>query len=243
MTPIAYFGIHSSTLSLVIDLLILFLAIVYLSLIYWTYSDARRRIADPLLVGCATVAALIPFVGPLVYAILRPPEYLDDAREREIEMRAAEVRLAQLQASMCPHCDYPIERDYIRCPSCLQQVKERCASCSQPLDPAWTICPYCEAEVVGASSAPSPSPGRRRRSRAREAPPAPAQPATRAERAARRDGSGSSAARGREVLASTAQADEVMLSDDGEAAPVPASGRESSRGAERRSRRTRPERP
>jgi hypothetical protein len=148
--PIAYFGIESKSLSLVIDLLILFVVVLYFSLLYWTYADARRRIADPMLVGCATVASLFPFVGTIVYMILRPPEYLEDVRERELELRAAEARLHDLDYSLCPHCDYRIERDFIRCPSCLRKLKERCVSCSRPLDRAWTICPYCETEVTTA---------------------------------------------------------------------------------------------
>jgi double zinc ribbon protein len=153
MPPIAYFGIESSGLSLAIDLLILFLVVLYLSLIYWTYADARRRIADPMLVGCATAASLFPFVGTIVYMILRPPEYLEDVRERELELQAAEVRLQELDHSLCPHCDYRIERDFVRCPSCLRKLKERCTSCSRPLDRAWTICPYCETEVPAAKPA------------------------------------------------------------------------------------------
>jgi len=82
--------------------------------------------------------------------ILRPPEYLEDVRERELEMQAAEARLHELDHGLCPHCDYRIERDFIRCPSCLRKLKERCVSCSRPLDQAWTICPYCETEVPGA---------------------------------------------------------------------------------------------
>jgi hypothetical protein len=147
MPPIAYFGIESSGLSLVIDLLILFLVVLYFSLIYWTYADARRRIADPMLVACATAASLFPFVGTIVYMILRPPEYLEDVRERELELQAAEARLHELDFSLCPHCDYRVERDFIRCPSCLRKLKERCVSCSRPLDRAWTICPYCETDV------------------------------------------------------------------------------------------------
>ncbi|HEY3959967.1 MAG TPA: zinc ribbon domain-containing protein [Solirubrobacteraceae bacterium] len=150
MLPLAYFGIESSGLNLVIDLLILFVAVLYLSLIYWTYADARRRILDPMLVGCATAASLFPFVGTIVYLILRPPEYLEDVRERELEMQAAEARLHDLDQGLCPHCDYRIERDFIRCPSCLRKLKERCVSCARPLDQAWTICPYCETEVPGA---------------------------------------------------------------------------------------------
>jgi Double zinc ribbon len=159
MPPLAYFGIESSGLNLVVDLLILFLVVLYLSLIYWTYTDARRRILDPMLIGCATAASLFPFVGTIVYMILRPPEYLEDVRERELEVHAAEARRQQLDQWLCPHCDYRIERDFIRCPSCLRKLKERCVSCSRPLDQAWTICPYCEADVPGLA----PSRSRRRR--------------------------------------------------------------------------------
>jgi hypothetical protein len=164
MPTFAYFGIESSGLNLVVDLLILFIAVLYLSLIYWTYADARRRILDPMLVGCATAASLFPFVGTIVYMILRPPEYLEDVHERELEMQAAEARLHELDHSLCPHCDYRIERDFVRCPSCLRKLKERCVSCSRPLDQAWTICPYCETEVS------TPAPARRARRRRTASP-------------------------------------------------------------------------
>ena len=159
MTPLAYFGIESSGLNLAVDLLILFVVVLYLSLIYWTYADARRRIEDPMLVGCATAAAFFPFVGAVIYMILRPPEYLEDVRERELETQAAEARLHQLDLVLCPHCDYRIEHDFVRCPSCLRKLKERCVNCSRPLDRSWTICPYCEADVPGLSK---PRPRRRR---------------------------------------------------------------------------------
>jgi len=168
MPPLAYFGIESSGLSLVIDLLILFVVVLYLSLIYWTYADARRRIADPMLVACSTAASLFPFVGTIIYIILRPPEYLDDVRERELETQAAEARLHELDSSLCPHCDYRIERDFIRCPSCLRKLKERCANCSRPLDQEWTICPYCETEVP--PNAASRRARRRRAQRELESP-------------------------------------------------------------------------
>ena len=160
MLPFAYFGIESNGLNLAVDLLILFVVVLYLSLIYWTYADARRRILDPMLVACATAASLFPFVGTIIYMILRPPEYLEDVRERELETQAAEARLKQLDQTLCPHCSYRIEPDFVRCPSCLRKLKERCASCSRPLDQAWTICPYCEADVPGLSAPRS----RRRRS-------------------------------------------------------------------------------
>jgi hypothetical protein len=157
----AVFGINNSGVNLAVNLLILLLVVVWLALVYWTYADARRRIADPLLIGCATVASLFPYVGTVVYMIVRPPEYLDDVRERELEMQAAEARLAQLGYHLCPHCDFEVEKDYLRCPSCMRKLKDPCQTCGKPLDPHWKICPYCESEI----GAPAPAPRRARRRR------------------------------------------------------------------------------
>ena len=117
---LAIFGINSSGLDLAVRLIILVLVVIWLALIYWTYSDARRRIADPMLVACATAASLFPFIGSIVYMIVRPPEYLDDVRERELEMQAAEARLHQLDYLLFPHCDVEVEKEVVCCPHCLR---------------------------------------------------------------------------------------------------------------------------
>jgi hypothetical protein len=156
----AIFGISNSGVNLAIDLVILFLVVIWLALVYWTFADARRRISDPMLVGCATVAAVFPFVGTLVYMIVRPPEYLEDVRERELEIQAAEARLAELGYRVCPHCDHEVEKDFLRCPNCMRKLKDPCQVCGKPLDPMWRICPFCEADV----EAP-PAPTRRTRRR------------------------------------------------------------------------------
>jgi hypothetical protein len=161
MGLLAIFGIHNDALNRVVSLLVLFLVVVWLALIWWTYADAKRRIADPMLVACATACSVMPFFGTIVYMILRPPEYLEDARERELEIAAAEARLAQLDQG-CPYCGFRVEQTFIRCPSCLRRLKEPCQTCGKPLDPLWKICPYCESEIAGVTSSPEPSRRRRR---------------------------------------------------------------------------------
>ena len=122
--------------------------VIWLALMYWTYADARRRIADPMLIGCATAASLFPFVGTIVYMIVRPPEYLDDVRERELEMQAAEARLAESGYHLCPYCDLEVEKDFLRCPNCMRKLKDPCTDLRQArLIRTWKICPYCEAEI------------------------------------------------------------------------------------------------
>src|ERR1700738_2465314 len=96
MAVLAVFGIDNGAVNTVVNLLILVLVVLWLALVYWTYADARRRIADPMLIACATCSSLFPFVGTIVYMIVRPPEFLDDVRERELEMQSVEARLHQL---------------------------------------------------------------------------------------------------------------------------------------------------
>jgi len=156
---LAIFGINSSGLDLAVRLIILVLVVIWLALIYWTYSDARRRIADPMLVACATAASLFPFIGSIIYMIVRPPEYLDDVRERELEMQGAEARLHELNYLLCPHCDHEVEKDFLRCPHCQRKLKDPCVTCGKPLEPQWAMCPYCETEIAAAA----PQARRRRR--------------------------------------------------------------------------------
>jgi predicted RNA-binding Zn-ribbon protein involved in translation (DUF1610 family) len=145
----AIFGINNDGLSLVVNLLILMLVVVWLALIVYTYLDARRRISDPFLVGCATLASFIPYLGTAVYAIVRPPEFLEDAHERELEIKAAELRVRELTEHSCPGCGFPVENDFLRCPECQRRLKYPCPSCRKPVDPGWALCPYCEESLRG----------------------------------------------------------------------------------------------
>ena len=165
---IAVFGISNDGLNTAVQLLILFLVVIWLALIYYTYADARRRIADPMLIGCATAASLFPFVGTMVYMIVRPPEYLEDVRERELEMRAMEERLAETDLH-CPVCRAAVKESFLVCPVCTTKLKQACETCKQPLEPLWQVCPYCETRVA----TPAPiefAPTTTTRSRRRRAP-------------------------------------------------------------------------
>jgi RNA polymerase subunit RPABC4/transcription elongation factor Spt4 len=145
---LAIFGITNSALNLVATLFVLMLVVLWLALIVYTYLDARRRISDPFLVACATVASFFPYIGTAVYAIVRPPEFLEDAHERELEIKAAELKVRQLREQTCPNCEYPVEKNYLRCPNCQHRLKDPCSTCKKPVDPRWTLCPYCESELT-----------------------------------------------------------------------------------------------
>src|SRR3954468_8685055 len=57
MSPVfGILGITNDTLNLVVQLLLLFLIAVWAALVFWTFSDARRRIEDPMLIGWGAAA-------------------------------------------------------------------------------------------------------------------------------------------------------------------------------------------
>ena len=126
MTPVrAIFGIEPGTLNTIVQLVLLAVVVVWLALVWYTFADARRRLDDQLLIGSAVLASLLfPFLGTIVYMIVRPPEYLEDVRERELEMEAAQARLASLDYQLCPHCDAR-RRDATSC-----AARTACASCA-----------------------------------------------------------------------------------------------------------------
>jgi hypothetical protein len=124
------------------------LVVLWLATAYWTFKDARRRIDDPWLVALATVVGLVPpFLGPIVYLFFRPPEYLQDVRERELEIKAMEERLALLD-QRCPVCRARVDSSYLVCPVCTTRLRQACPSCGQPLESLWQICPYCATEIT-----------------------------------------------------------------------------------------------
>ncbi|MFL5900213.1 MAG: double zinc ribbon domain-containing protein [Solirubrobacterales bacterium] len=145
---LAIFGITNDGLNLAATLFVLAIVVVWLALIVYTYLDAKRRISDPFLVACATIGSFFPYIGTAVYAIVRPPEFLEDAHERELEIRAAELRVRQLTEASCPNCEYPVEKNFLRCPKCQCRLKDPCPSCGKPVDPRWALCPYCESALA-----------------------------------------------------------------------------------------------
>jgi Double zinc ribbon len=126
----------------------LFLGLVFwAATVYWVYKDARRRIEDPWLVAIATLlGAIPPFLGPLIYMLFRPPEYLEDVRERELEILAIEEQLAERDLR-CPVCRGTVDPSFLVCPVCTTRLKQACEACGSPLEPIWQVCPYCATPV------------------------------------------------------------------------------------------------
>ena len=157
---------QSGTWLVIRNLAIFFAIVFWLAVAFWTYKDARRRIEDPWLVVMATVLGLVPpFVGAFIYMLFRPPEYLEDVRERELEIKAMERRLGGRDLH-CPVCRAEVDSSYLVCPVCTTRLRQACASCGAPLEALWQVCPYCETSIESdGTTVPIDEPRRRRRER------------------------------------------------------------------------------
>ena len=163
----------SGTWLVIRNLALFFLVVFWLATAFWVYKDARRRIEDPWLVAMAAVLGLVPpFLGTLIYMLFRPPEYLEDVRERELEIKAMEERLARRELH-CPVCRAEVDAGFLVCPVCTTKLKQACDSCKSPLEALWQVCPFCEtpierARTIDLESTWETPRARRRRTRAVE---------------------------------------------------------------------------
>lgn len=126
-----------------------FLAALWLSLIFWTYRDIRRRTRDPLVRILAVLIVAVLFLpGVLIYLILRPGATLEDEYQHTLEEEALLQSIEDQPA--CAGCGRRVREDWVVCPNCYTRLKKTCAECGRLMDLPWNLCPYCATPVPGA---------------------------------------------------------------------------------------------
>ena len=160
MTWTFFGGIHeffqSSTWNVIELVGALFLLLFWAATVFWVRKDAKRRIHSTALIQVVTLlGAVPPFLGPLIYMLFRPPEYLEDVRERELEIQAIERRFGTQE---CPVCHAEVDSDFLVCPVCTRRLRQSCVTCLRPLESSWFVCPYCETPIGTREPTPEPWP-------------------------------------------------------------------------------------
>lgn len=149
-------GSWQDTVRLVLTVLSIYGAIIWVALIFWVFRDIRQRTRDPVMQIISVLLVLAGFLpGHWIYLILRPRQTLTELYERSLEEEAILQDLDDQKA--CPACRRRVRDDYLLCPFCLVELKERCGACDKPLDFGWLACPYCGHEKPPAI-APGPAP-------------------------------------------------------------------------------------
>ena len=129
-------------LNILIAVFAALLAAFWFSLIIWAFRDMRLRSRDPFaqILAAVTVAAL-PFVGILVYLILRPPETLAERYERALEEEALLQEIEE--RPRCHSCSRTVDKQWVVCPNCHAELKKPCVNCFELLELSWSVCPFC----------------------------------------------------------------------------------------------------
>ncbi|MDJ0755870.1 MAG: zinc ribbon domain-containing protein [Ardenticatenaceae bacterium] len=133
-----------SYLTIAFGVLGVILIALWLSLIVWAFRDMRRRSRDLFAqILTVLVVAALPFVGVLIYLILRPPETLTEAFERALEEEALLQEIEERPS--CPGCSRIVRQEWLVCPYCHTYLKKKCVQCQENIDLQWAICPFCAA--------------------------------------------------------------------------------------------------
>jgi hypothetical protein len=149
-------ALHSTAFAVAGNLVVVLAVVLWLGLGFRVVRDARRRIDDGWIVALSGALGFgVPYVGPVVYMLFRPPETLADTRAREIEMRALRDRLGRTDPH-CPVCLTETEPEYLVCPVCTTRLREQCSKCDAALEPLWQACPYCATPVTAAGELTMP---------------------------------------------------------------------------------------
>ncbi len=129
-----------------------FLVALWVSLMLWTYRDARNRLRDPLMHWLAVLLpAVLNLPGVLIYLILRPGRTLEEEYQQLLEEEA--LLTAIEEQPVCPGCERQAHHDWQYCPYCHTRLKKICQTCGQKMELSWNLCPYCGEPVPGARSA------------------------------------------------------------------------------------------
>jgi RNA polymerase subunit RPABC4/transcription elongation factor Spt4 len=119
-----------------------FVAIFWISLVYWTWRDVRSRTQDVILQITATLLVAIFMLGGLfIYLIVRPRQTLAELYERQLEEESLLAEMTERQT--CPTCHYRVEGEFQVCPSCGTKLRRPCPRCDHLLELKWNVCPYC----------------------------------------------------------------------------------------------------
>jgi RNA polymerase subunit RPABC4/transcription elongation factor Spt4 len=137
-------GIKSLTglIGLVAAFFAAFVAIFWISLVFWTWRDVRSRTQDVILQITATLLVAIFSLGGLfIYLIVRPRQTLAELYERQLEEESLLAEMTERQT--CPTCHYRVEGEFQVCPSCGTKLRRPCPRCDHLLELKWNVCPYC----------------------------------------------------------------------------------------------------
>jgi len=122
----------------------IYLGVLWFTLVIWTITDIMKRSDSFLFQLFATFLVMIfNILGLIIYYVIRPKSTLQELYDEALER---EYVLKQTKGDRCSKCKNIVREDYLVCPYCTNELKNKCKGCKSLIDPSFRVCPYCRKE-------------------------------------------------------------------------------------------------
>jgi hypothetical protein len=124
----------------ILELIALYIAIIWLAVVAWTIRDITTRSNNFLVILLSFLLVLVGNVpGLVIYILVRPQQTIEDGRNKELFYAS----ILDKEISSCKSCGMLVRSDYKHCPNCAQDLRDECPNCSEQINPIWTYCVNC----------------------------------------------------------------------------------------------------
>lgn len=136
--------LNSSTFDLLKTGILAYLGLLWLSLIIWVTRDSINRSKSLLFqTFCILLNILIPFLGVLLYLIIRPGKTNSETYYEELEHQLLLENKQEVSANICQKCMKSLTNDFVFCPSCGAEAQKPCSECKKYFSNLYEFCPHC----------------------------------------------------------------------------------------------------
>lgn len=129
---------NSNLFELFLKLVLIYFAILWISLIVWVTRDVITRSNSVIFQAISILLnTFFPVFGLIIYLLLRPNKTLLDNYYEEVELKALSKDF------YCPSCSSVCKIDSEYCMSCGDSLLSECGACKKKSFKQAEFCPYC----------------------------------------------------------------------------------------------------
>ncbi len=138
--------LSSPTFGTIQIIILSYLGLLWLAIIIWVTRDAINRSNSIIFQAIAILLNIaIPFLGVLLYLIIRPSKTALESYYEELEHNMIEGTATE-NKNACDKCLTPVDKEFGFCPNCGTKLKKTCTKCRKAFPNIWNICPFCGKE-------------------------------------------------------------------------------------------------
>jgi len=132
-------------LPFIIQILGLYLVMLYLALVAWVAKDITTRSQNFPVILTTVFFVLVGNIPALViYLLVRPDATLDESKAQNLFQSS----ILDRKVTNCGECGCLVRTDFKYCPSCSSEVNHRCKECNHIINPTWRYCSFCNYRLV-----------------------------------------------------------------------------------------------